>query len=149
MPQGVVPMRTSLRPTALVVLAAAAACQTPHYGYADLVNRPLPASDAERSHECQWIRSEQTRQQSFVQVGSGVTTTPMMALDQSMARENVAYLQSRYLQAHCAVFRVAPTTPVLQMPPQSSSGMTVEECVRECRGLTIQTEAQCLQACRH
>ena len=142
MAQGIVPMRASLPPAAVVVLAAAAACHAPPSGFADLVNRPQPTSDAERNHECQWIRSERARQrQSFRQVGSGV--------DQSMARENVAYLQSRYLQTHCAVFRVAPTTPVLQMPPQSSSGMTVEECVRECRGLTIQTEAQCLQACRH
>jgi hypothetical protein len=114
MAHGIVPTHTPLRPAALVVLAAAAACQTPHYGYADLVNRPLPRSDAERNHECQWIRSEQARQQSFGQVGSGV--------DQSMARESVAYLQSRYSQCQCAVIPGAPSVPVLQMPPRSPSG---------------------------
>jgi hypothetical protein len=145
-------MRISLRAAAIVGLAAAAACQTPHNGYADLVNRPMPTSDAERDHECQWIRSEEARQQSVAQVGSTVATTPMMAVAyQSMARKNIAYLQSRYSQIQCNVFRVAPTAPVLQMPPpqQSSSNMTVEECFKKCRELTSQTEAQCFDACRH
>jgi len=164
MAQGVVSMRASLWPAAFVVLAAAAACQTPHYGHADLVNRPLPTSDAERNHECQWIRSEQARQQSFEQVGP--------AVDQWMARENIAYLQSRYVETQCAVFRVTsptapvlqtpprssssnvfpgvePTAPVLQMPPQSSSSMTGEECFKQCRQLTSQTGAQCFAQCRH
>jgi hypothetical protein len=116
-------MRTSLLPAAFVVLAAAAACQTPHYGYADLVDRPLPTSNAERNHECQWILSEQARQEAFAQAGAGGAATSMMALEyQSMARENIDYLESRYLRAQCAVFRLAPATvPVLQMPPRSSS----------------------------
>jgi hypothetical protein len=173
MAQGLVPMRTLLRQAGSVVLAAAAACQTPHYGYADLVNRSLPASDVERHQECEWIRSEQARQQSFGQAGSGVATTPIEALQyQSMARENVDYLQSRYLQTKCVVLPdvaptapvlrmpprssssnvfpgVDPTVPVLRMPPQSSSGMTGEECFKQCRQLTSQTGAQCFAQCRH
>ena len=114
MAQGIVPMRASLPPAAVVVLAAAAACHTPPSGFADLVNRPQPTSDAERNHECQWIRSERARQrQSFRQVGSGG--------DQSMARANIAYLDSRYFQYQCAVLPgVDPTEPVLKMPPRSS-----------------------------
>jgi hypothetical protein len=143
-------MRTLLRPATFVVLAAAAACQTPHYGYADLVNRPLPTSEAERNHECQWIRSEQARQESFGQAGAGVAAASMIALEyQSTAQENIDYLQSRYLQTQCAVYRAAPPAPVLQMPPRSSSGMAVEECVKKCRAFTIQTDAQCFEACRH
>jgi hypothetical protein len=113
----------------------------------------MPSSDAERDHECQWIRSEETRQQTVGQLGASMQTNPQMAIAfQGMARKNIAYLQSRYSQIQCDVFRVAPTAPVLNMPEvphQSSNGMTVEECFKKCRELTSQTEAQCFDACRH
>jgi hypothetical protein len=146
-------MRLLLRAAVVVGLAATAACQTTqHHGYADLVNRPLPRSDAERDHECAWIRSEVAQQQTLGQLGASMQTTPQMAIAyQGLARKSIGYLQSRYAQIQCDVFRVAPTAPVLTMPPaqQSSRSMTVEECFKKCRELTSQTEAQCFDACRH
>jgi hypothetical protein len=146
-------MRTLLRLVVAVGLTTGAACQTTHHNaYADLVNRPMPASDAQRDHECQWIRSEEARQQTLGQVGASMQQSPQMAMAyQGMTRQNISYLQSRYAQIQCDVFRVAPTAPVLNMPPaqqQPSSSMTVEECFKKCRDLTSQTEAQCFDACR-
>jgi hypothetical protein len=139
-----------------VVLALTAACQTQsRNGYADLVNRPLPTSDAQRDSQCAWLRSEVARQQSLGQLGASMQQTPQMAIAyQAMARRNIAYLQSRFSQIQCDVVRVAPTPPVVApaavpTKQQSSEGMTLDECFKKCRELTAQTEAQCFDECRH
>jgi hypothetical protein len=146
-------MRTLLSALGIIGLAAVAACQTPRNGYADLVNRPLPASDTQRDSECAWLRSEMARQQSIGQLGASIQQTPQMAIAyQSMARRNIAYLQSRFSQIQCDVVRMAPTAPVVAPPPareQPADSMTVEECFKKCRELTSQTEAQCFDTCRH
>ena len=115
-------MRMLLWLAVAIGLTTGAACQTTHHNaYADLVNRPMPASDAQRDHECQWIRSEEERLHTMGQVGASMQTSPQMAMAyQGMARQNIAYLQSRYSQIQCDVFRVAPTAPVLAMPQRSS-----------------------------
>ena len=82
---------------------------------ADLVNRPLPTSDTARYSECDWIRSEETRQQSLEQqaqsLGQLGASMPMNAqlafVYQAMASKNIADLQSRYSQIQCDVVRVA------------------------------------------
>jgi hypothetical protein len=88
---------------------------------ADLGNRPLPRSDAARYSECDWIRSEETRQQSLEQqaqslgqLGASMPMNAALAITyQAMAEKNIADLQSRYAQIQCDVVRVAPTTPVV------------------------------------
>jgi len=124
-------------------------CQTNRSnGYADLVNRPAPSSDAERDQECAWLRSEIARQQSLSQFGTTTATTPMMAIAyQTMARRNIANLESRYSQIQCDVIRVAPTPPAVSSP--ASSGMSFDQCFAKCRELTGQNESQCFDTCRH
>ena len=128
------------------------ACQSSprRNAYADLVNEPLPATDAERDSQCAWIRSEVARQQSIAQVGTAVATPPLMAVAyQAAARKNIAYLQSRYSQIQCDVVRVAPTTPIIPTEAQPAPGMTFDECFSKCRALTSRTGAECFDACRH
>jgi hypothetical protein len=146
-------MRTLLSALGVIALAGMSACQTPRNSYADLVNRPLPTSDAQRDSECSWLRSEMAHQQSIGQLGASMQQTPQMAIAyQSMARRNIAYLQSRFSQIQCDVMRVAPTAPVVTQPPpqpQPAESMTLDKCFKKCRELTSQTEAQCFDACRH
>lgn len=146
-------MRTLLSALGIVALGAVSACQTPGNSYADLVNRPLPSSDKQRDSECSWLRSEIGRQQSIGQLGASMQQTPQMAIAyQSMARRNIAYLQSRFSQIQCDVVRMAPTAPVVTQPPpqqQPAESMTLDKCFKKCRELTSQTEAQCFDACRH
>ena len=127
------------------------ACRTNRSnGYADLVNQPLPSTDAQRDSQCAWIRSEVARQQSIAQYGSATATTPMMAVAiQSAARKNIAYLQSRYSQIQCDVVRVAPTAPVIPAQPPPAPGMTFDECYSKCRALTSRTDTECFDTCRH
>lgn len=133
-------------------LALLGGCQTTHRHnqYAELVNRPMPASDRDRDQECSWLRSEVARQQSLAQYGTSTATTPQMAvLMQSVARKNIANLQSRYSQIQCDVTRVAPTAPVVPQQPPSTSGLTFDECFAKCRSLTSRTENECFDSCRH
>jgi hypothetical protein len=135
---------------ALAIMAVlSSGCQTNrNNGYADLVNRPAPSSDAEREQECAWLRSEVARQQSLSQIGAASATTPMMAIAyQSMARRNIANLESRYSQIQCDVIRVAPTQPAVSSP--AGSGMSFDQCFAKCRQLTGQSESQCFDTCRH
>jgi hypothetical protein len=128
------------------------ACQTGsrRNTYADLVNQPLPTTDAERDSQCAWIRSEVARQQSIAQFGATVATTPMMAVAyQAAARKNIAYLQSRYSQIQCDVVRVAPIAPAVPAPVQPAPGMTFDECYSKCRALTSRTDTECFDTCRH
>ena len=148
-------MKTKVLLALLLTSGAAmmlSACQsTPRQNpYANLVNLPLPTTDAERDQKCANIRAEVARQQSIAQVGSTTQTNPMMVvMIQSNARQNIAYLQARYSQIQCDVVRVAPTAPAIPAPVQPAPGMTFDECYSKCRALTSRTDAECFDTCRH
>jgi hypothetical protein len=150
-------MRTTLAPSLLTLLTCGTvlilgACQTapPRNGYADLVNQPLPATDAERDQKCANIRAEIARQQSIGQMAAAMQTNAMMAMAyQAKARQNIAYLEARYSQIQCDVIRVAPANATVPAQAQPASGMTFDECYTKCHALTSRTDAECFDACRH
>lgn len=117
--------------------------------YADLMNDPLPTSDAEKDRQCAWLRSEIARMQSLAQAAAA-NTNPYFwgAVWQAKARDNIAALQSRSSQIQCDVVRVAPTAPAIPpSQPSESSEMSFDQCFAKCRELTDRTESQCFDAC--
>ena len=142
-----------MRLTAAVLCAVAlVACQTQRASnsFANLVNRPLPTTDAQRDSECAALRSEVARQESLGQMGAAMQQNQMMAMAYlSMTRKNIAYLQSRYSQIQCDVIRVAPTQPIIPGVSKPDNGMTFDQCFAKCRELTSRTENECFDSCRH
>jgi hypothetical protein len=144
-------MRSSKTILVCILAVTLSSCQSNRgNGYADLMDHPLPTTDAERDSQCAWIRSEVARQQSIAQYGTATATSPMMAVAiQSAARRNIANLQSRSSQIQCDVVRVAPTQPVVAPAQPTAPAMNFDQCFAKCRELTTRTEAECFDSCRH
>jgi len=123
----------------LVVLLAGCESAPRQDFYATLVNRPMPADDAQRDQECAWLAGEAARMRSV----SAMAASSQYALAfQAKAAQNIAALSARHSQIQCDVVRVAPTTPAI--PARTS----FDQCFAKCREVTERNENQCFDACK-
>jgi hypothetical protein len=108
----------------LVALAGGcAATRSDGPTYAEQVmNRPLPVTDAEKQQECSWLRGEMARQRRLA--GSGTST------------QDLASLETRASQVGCS----AAGTP-------EASGSNFETCYAKCRQGTNRSNDVCFDAC--
>ena len=120
------------RTTAMVVLACAVAlvggCATtqskiPTYAE-QIMNRPLPATEAEKQQECSWLYGEIARERRLA--GAGTST------------QDLATLQLRVTQVGCR--------PVADTATQTG-GANYQTCHAKCRQGTNKSNDDCFDAC--
>ena len=82
-----------------------------------IMNRPLPVTEAEKQQECCWLRGEMARQRALGGYGS--------------ATQDLATLESRASQAGCAAIRTDAQTGA---PP--AGGSNFDTCYMRCKQFT-------------
>lgn len=87
-----------------------------------VMNRPLPLTDAERQQECSWLRGEMARQRRLA--GSGTSA------------QDLATLETRASQVGCS----ALATP-------GAGGSSFEACYAKCRQGSNRSNDVCFDAC--
>lgn len=92
----------------------------------------MPADEGARIQECDWIRSEIARQQGHQMVEGAMTSRLLPALLQAHAQQNIAALEARAADVHCAAaFSSVPVNValvgwyLLVPPPKPSGGADV------------------------
>ena len=93
-------------PRCIGLLAAltvsACASMAPRGLYAQLVlDRPLPASEADRREECTWIRDEIGRQQDFANQRAILASGREALMNRVTLEQNLIVLESRAKAARC------------------------------------------------
>lgn len=140
-------MKLSLLFVAAIVILAG--CATGPTYESQVLDRPLPTTQEERMRECNGLRAEIARQQSFAQYGASTATSPMMAMAyQSAARNHIAALESRAANVQCqAAFSSVVASPAAQ-PAATKGNMDFDQCFSRCQQLTSRTKDQCFDACK-
>ena len=112
----------------LVALAGGCATtQNKGPAYAEQVmNRPLPVTDAEKQQECSWLYGEITRQRRLA--GAGTST------------QDLATLQLRVTQVGCRPVAGADTAT-------QTGGANYQTCHAKCRQGTNKSNDDCFDAC--
>lgn len=131
-----------------LALSAVSGCQHdqgPSYAES-LASRPDPTTPDARRAECDWIRSEISRQENLRQMAGSMGMAPIMVLaSQTAAQNNVAALESRAADVQCnAAFSKAPEPAQSPIPP---ARQTFNQCFASCQQLTDRTKDQCFDSC--
>ena len=109
-----------------VALVGGCATQNKGPAYAEQVmNRPLPVTDADKQQECSWLYGEMARQRRLA--GYGTST------------QDLGTLELRASQVGC---RATPGTNTPQ-----ASGASYQECHAKCRQGTNKSNDMCFDAC--
>lgn len=124
--------------TRIALLIAACAVlsgcdRSPSYAEA-IASRPIPVTQDERDHECDFLRSNIARQQSLATMPIG-TMNPSVI--QAIASQHIAALENRVSVIGCR--SAFPDAPAAQS--------TIDQCVVSCRSNTSRTSEQCFDSC--
>jgi hypothetical protein len=110
----------------VALVGGCATTQNKGPAYADQVmNRPLPATDAEKQQECSWLYGEMARQRRLAGYGTSA--------------QDLGTLELRASQVGC---RAAAGTDTPQ-----ASGASYQACHAKCRQGTNKSNDMCFDAC--
>lgn len=107
-----------------------------------VMDRPLPMTEAGRIRDCNWIRYNIARQESAAKLTGEIMGDPMLsAATEAVARQHIAILESRAAEDHCtAAFSSNPTS-------QQPSDQQFKQCFDRCQRYTDMTQQQCFESC--
>ena len=117
------PIAASLVLIALPIALDGCTQQSNPQGYAQSVlDRSLPATDAGRARECNFLGSEMARQQAIEQnVADGALPADAALAFQKAAKNNIAALESRALSVPCPELFSGIASPASGQPQNTNS----------------------------
>jgi len=119
-------------------LASAVHAQT----YAEKVAAiPAPSTESDWQHKCAALRQEVSRQRTAGAYAGGQLQGLMGIAAQGAVGSNIAALESRVSDFHCATGYVDPSSA----KPRSN----IDSCIEACKANTSRTPDQCFDACNH